>query len=399
MKTATITIDTEGLKKSVDLRELASRYTELRRESARELAGPCPKCGGNDRFHVAADFFFCRQCHPKRGDVFELLQWRHGVSFKKAASMLGGGIDAAPAEKRQVGRKERHGAMPAWDEAKQLAKLKKDQTALVLATDGQEYLFSRGLTSETWRAFGLGYCPRMSLPNTWVADKGEFSYPQQPAITMPWYHDGRLVAVRYRFLKLHTYKDAEGKERLGQNDKGVKVKGYGPTSGHVFGMQVIPPFCNQPDCSGFHNYTLRTLIICEGEINAMSIWQVAHITSLDVLSFGGQDQKLAPWVINHAERYGTVICWADRTEVAKRLQQAIRGSFAVSSEMCGGQDANDLLKTGQLGRYLSAWRYKIAVTTNSVERFVRCMAGGEDLDAGARQVLDTVMAEFGRGGA
>lgn len=45
----TQTIDTSSVKQSVDLRELAARFTELRRASGdKELCGPCPKCGGNE---------------------------------------------------------------------------------------------------------------------------------------------------------------------------------------------------------------------------------------------------------------------------------------------------------------------------------------------------------------
>src|SRR5262245_57835573 len=57
-------IDTDRIKQTADLRELAARSTVLRKESSRELSGPCPKCGGDDRFHVKADWWQCRQCYP-----------------------------------------------------------------------------------------------------------------------------------------------------------------------------------------------------------------------------------------------------------------------------------------------------------------------------------------------
>ena len=59
----TNTIDTETIKKNTNLIDLASRYTELRRESSKESSGACPKCGGDDRFHVTNEMFFCRQCY------------------------------------------------------------------------------------------------------------------------------------------------------------------------------------------------------------------------------------------------------------------------------------------------------------------------------------------------
>lgn len=79
-------IDTDTLKNSVDLRHLASQYTALRgREGAREWYGPCPKCGGKDRFHVTQTGFFCSYCHGKRSlkhDAIEFIEWVEGLDFR-----------------------------------------------------------------------------------------------------------------------------------------------------------------------------------------------------------------------------------------------------------------------------------------------------------------------------
>lgn len=390
MKTATTTIDTEGLKKSVDLRELAGRYTELRRESASEMHGPCPWCGGDDRFVVNACNFYCRpgdgHC-GRHGDAIEFLRMMNDIDFKEACAILSGAIElAGPEAKRQAEAKHAKTQEVRWNEQEQLAQLKREQTALMLATEGQEFLLGRGLNRETWAAFGFGYNPRVSLPNTWDAEKREYSYPQQPAISMPWYKDGHLVAVRYRFLKAHVYTDADGFERKGQAGRGTKLKGYGPTGGNVFGMQAVPDS---------HDRQLRTLVVCEGELNDASIWQVAHTTALDVVSIGSQSSTIPDWLIERASQYKMVLVYTDESEIAHKLQQAIQGSFAVSSSVCGGKDANDLLQAGHLGGYLSAWRYKIARATNSAEWFIRCLAGGENLDEGTRRVLHDVLAASG----
>jgi len=48
--------------------------TELKKKTANESAGPCPLCGGVDRFVMFhdSDKWFCRQCHEKPGDVIDL---------------------------------------------------------------------------------------------------------------------------------------------------------------------------------------------------------------------------------------------------------------------------------------------------------------------------------------
>ena len=55
--------------KRVDLLALAGSYTELHRKAAGEYEGPCPRCGGSKRFvvHERERWWFCRDCHPKRG--------------------------------------------------------------------------------------------------------------------------------------------------------------------------------------------------------------------------------------------------------------------------------------------------------------------------------------------
>jgi hypothetical protein len=56
-----------------------------------ERTGPCPKCGGDDRFSVntAKQVFFCRQCGA-RGDVIDLVMFLDGCDFVHAATALAG---------------------------------------------------------------------------------------------------------------------------------------------------------------------------------------------------------------------------------------------------------------------------------------------------------------------
>ncbi len=87
-------IDIEQVKSGVDLLDVASRYSVLKRKASTaggEYAGACPRCGGNDRFVVQPSngIWLCRQCHPKWGDVIELVQYVDGVGFLDACERLG----------------------------------------------------------------------------------------------------------------------------------------------------------------------------------------------------------------------------------------------------------------------------------------------------------------------
>ena len=95
--------------KRADLVALAERHTTLKRASGREWAGPCPRCGGDDRFHVGAGaegegWWACRQCHSKRGDAIAFMQWlTPGLSLPEALQALtGSSACSAPAARAQA---------------------------------------------------------------------------------------------------------------------------------------------------------------------------------------------------------------------------------------------------------------------------------------------------------
>lgn len=83
----------------VDLEALAEADgVRLHGAPGRERYGPCPKCGGTDRFHIwPADgkrdraLFFCRTCYPEKkpGDAIDYLRHFHGLSYPQALARLG----------------------------------------------------------------------------------------------------------------------------------------------------------------------------------------------------------------------------------------------------------------------------------------------------------------------
>jgi len=55
-----------------------------------EYAGPCPSCGGRDRFHVwpAEGRYWCRGC-GRKGDTLQYLRDFRNLSFHEAARLVG----------------------------------------------------------------------------------------------------------------------------------------------------------------------------------------------------------------------------------------------------------------------------------------------------------------------
>ena len=332
-------VDTERIKQGIDLRELAGQHTSLHKESAQEMSGPCPRCGGRDRFHVQAGWFFCRQCHPKWGDAIEFVRWL-GLAhdFRSACALLDGGRAAAPVAHRKPAPKTRPKVRPAGDWKRRAARLVAQAQERLWEPEGgpaQEYLERRGLTPETWLMFRFGYEPEAPVPGT----KGR---ERAPAVVLPWFAKGgrELVAVRYRFLKDTTV----GK---------ISSLAGSTFQGRLYGGHVLDDFVFLATPEEPGAVAQRTLIVCEGELNAASIWQVARYSRLDVVSMGSESQhvpdKFAQWTAS----YGLVFVWLDRGELARDAALRLPGAGAIES-LYG--DANDLLRRGLLGGFLARVR-------------------------------------------
>ena len=75
--------------KRADILDVAGRYTPLKRVTTIEYAGPCPVCGGRDRFGVNGrkQVWNCRGC-DQGGDVVDLVRHIDGSSFRAAVERL-----------------------------------------------------------------------------------------------------------------------------------------------------------------------------------------------------------------------------------------------------------------------------------------------------------------------
>ena len=376
---AVATIDTEQLKHQTDLIALAERHTTLSRESAREYSGPCPKGGheSTDSFHVTSEWFMCRKCHEKRGDAIEFVQWLHDVGFREACAMLSGGTLPEPATVSHRPAPTRPQRRPAGFDRGRAARLVADaQDRLFEAAGepGQKYLLGRGLEPLTWLTFGLGY-----VASSPTAEK-------LPAIVLPWYQRGELVAVRFRFLK------PAGDTKI----KSLKGSGF---AGRLFGGQALPQFVAQPVTEGHRPAeALRTLVLCEGELNAVSVWQVAAESGVDVLSVGSESQHTPESMVAIAARYGQVICWFDRPEIARSAAKSLPGAHAVQSP--AGKDANDLLQAGLLSKALCTWRQRACETAEQRERLLWALWDAanslQGVDAGTAQFCEGLAADLGK---
>lgn len=324
-------IDVAELKKRVNIVDLAGRYASLDRWTrGGEMAGPCPKCsdGGRDRFHVHPEGWWkCYRCHPKRADVIELVIFlRLAPDFKEAAAWLaryaGGEVPNLPALKTAAPKpapKAKGWHDPGWQrKARATLAAAVAMLASPAGDPGRAYLVGRGLQPETWQAWGLGYDP---------AKWDTLQKRKRPAIVMPWHWPPELCALKYRFL--------DSKEK---SDRFISMGG---SEQRLYGLQM----CGHE----------QALILCEGELNALAIWQAARAGGLggfDVVSFGSENAGASQWAAKVAARYGRVIVWTDEEDRAQKAMANIPGALGKRSPY--GLDANDLLKGGRLVGFLRA---------------------------------------------
>jgi ribosomal protein L37AE/L43A len=323
--------------KRVNVVDLAMQRVELKRAAGQEWQGPCPKCGGTDRLHVKADGWFCRQCKPIDAgghgwhDPISWIQHTSNVTFDDAVSILTGVKRDATSAPRQTPAQPARAQpaqpstpAPQTDEWRAKAQPILDAAIMALLVGdnaGAAYLSGRGLDSATWAEFGLGF--------------GAFH--DRPAIVIPWYRGGKLQAIRYRFIE-----PADGPKIV--SEPGSKF------AGAMYGGQTL---CGGPE-------HLRTLVICEGEINAMSIWQAARDSYVDVLSTGSESAIIPKAALEYAATFRTCVVWMDKPDIAQKWAAQIAGAVAVASP--GGMDANDLLRSGRLAYFLTVSRLKACCT-------------------------------------
>jgi hypothetical protein len=112
-----------------------------RGERGKELVGPCPKCGGTDRFaaSLSKQVFNCRGCRAA-GDVIDLVKWLDGVDTMIAVKSLA--RDKVPPKPKR--REPTAEASDYAAEQHRKARWLWSQRQPIAGTAAERYLRSRG---------------------------------------------------------------------------------------------------------------------------------------------------------------------------------------------------------------------------------------------------------------
>jgi len=207
--------------------DLASKKVNLRKVSGTnggEWQGPCPGCGGTDRFHVwpnqndGKGAYWCRGCE-KSGDNIQFLRDFEGMGYRQACEYLGEkahdtadthGMTAQKRAEKPAFQPENHAA-PAdlWQEKAEKF-LAWSQQCLEKNADVLSWLAARGISGETAINYRLGwnqgekgkdlYRPRRAwgLPEE-LKDNGKPKMLWIPiGLVIPYIIDGFIQRIRIR---------------------------------------------------------------------------------------------------------------------------------------------------------------------------------------------------------
>lgn len=274
-------IDTKALLAGVNILDVLDADTPLKRVGATdggEYAGPCPWCGGDDRFrvwpnhHSGHSRYWCRKC-GQHGDAIDLLMDLRGVDFRQACEALSSGTLPQIEEGRQRTRVNKMSLPsvrpqnPDWEQqARAILTRCKDLLWQPVGRSALNYLRARNLEDQTIRFFELGYNPDY-LELDGVAWGQEKSVVIRRGIVIPHHSPAGLQ-------KLNVRRWAKG--------AGPK---YMAATGSMSGLFE----------AGTFDYSKPTVLV-EGEFDAMLIWQYAGDLVNAVATGSTTGGRRARWV-------------------------------------------------------------------------------------------------------
>lgn len=318
-------MDANTINSTVDLLPLVG--SELKKAGS-YYVGPCPFCGGRDRFTLKhtpdGDRWHCRHCGDgKYHSVIDYVMARDQIDFIGACKIFDNGLPQPATNKNKPAAQVVKQAPDADTQARMLATMDKAAEALEEPEGlaAQEYLFERGLNPTTWEAWHIGAA---------VVYDAKIK-KNRPAISIPWYYmDAQrevITAIKYRFID--------------NEPDGLR---YTAAPGSVFVL-----FGAWSAISTDH-----VLLLVEGEINALSLWQCLP-RGVSVLSIGSDSNGRPEMIAKITDRYNSVFVWCDDAARTLKYKAMIsKPARGLQSPIIDGVkiDANTLLQRGRLQEFI-----------------------------------------------
>ncbi len=363
---------------NVDLLALIGAETPLKRAASTnggEFAGPCPGCGGRDRFRVwptptqgGNPRYWCRRCDAK-GDAIDYLRWREpGLSFRAACARLNvdpgpkyvGGSTAVVAHTTRRGARDDNVSAaqvcaaptprprPIIDNRPALRSDAWQQSALRIVTKCREdlwgeekmweegsaavcaYLHQRGFTDATIRAADLGYnvtscyTPRAAWG---LAPDGDKMVWLPPGVLIPWWIGGQIWRLNVRWLEVF---EGEAHSYNGGGSKYIQAPGSAPG---LYNVDAV--------------YAGARVVLVEGEFCALSLMQAAGDLVVPVATGSVSGARAPRWMAKLALASEVILAF-DADEAGEKAAAWWAGLLDRNTRRLvpTRHDVNDMLAAG-----------------------------------------------------
>lgn len=323
--------DLAALMAKVDLATLVERGG-VQLHGQGERYGACPKCGGEDRFHVRThgdrDWFFCRQCHPKRGDAIDFLCWRDGITKSEAIQQLKNAPSLPQPTRPAVVPGQTHERPPSERWQRRGSAFVQACADFLWTPAGEPaltYLRKRGLSDDNIRAARLGYnrSKRSADGPSWGLAEG-LTVNAVAGIVIPCEILGDLWSINIRQMRADV------------RNKYVKVTG---SKAGLYGANALTRDC--------------VAMLFEGEFDSLLAQQHAA-RGVACVTFGTQSKLLSlRWLI--------ALKWARRVLVAYDNDDAGDAGFEAirkvlpRAERVHVPEGKDLTEYWQRGGDVASW--------------------------------------------
>jgi DNA primase len=317
---------------------------DLKRVSAcngGEYAGPCPFCGGKDRFRVWPEMkggrYWCRSC-SRRGDAVQYLRDARGLGYKEACERLGVAMKSwdlhRPMHRKRVGfvPGDAASATPLWQlKATPFFQAAQQTLQSEVGRAARLFLAERGLTEDSIKCLGWNpaetYREREAwglAPETRRDGKAKRLWLPGPGLVIPLWADQRVIRIRIR------------RSDPGDGPRYVIISGSSmPPMTWGLGMQV--------------------LTIVESELDGLLIWQEAG-TLTGVVALGSVSTR--PDRITHEAlmRVGLILVSLDSDDAGARASWHFwRETYGAKAKRWPCAIGKDPADAWQTGLDISAW--------------------------------------------
>jgi DNA polymerase I len=277
--------------------------------------GPCPFCGGTDRFRVQPNhgtygWFACNAC-GRKGSAIDYLMLKRGVSKQEALTVVGWMPNTEDTASVQVPQAA-FDARPQWDEPpaqwqNAASAFYRHCQRVLWSEQGQNalaYLRLRGFTDLTIKAAKLGYHPRAIYG---AAREWGRAVKLAQGIVIPWFFERKVWRITIRDERV-----AEGERR------------YTQVAGGSNGLYLADTL----------TFKRPLVVMTEGELDALSIAQECEKRVAIVATGTTQGSHTPRWISMLAKQEAPVLIafdaekngdtaarwWIQRLENAQRLR-------------------------------------------------------------------------------